>query len=194
MKNRLLILSALVLCLPCFAEPPAAYPRQPIPGLTPNHVIPPTPPAVVPGTVKACKVELIDCLKDVKDAFPLKEDREFRDGGIAACRDGYSICRGKVVAAALPSVFFDSDWLAEGIVSVHAPSFSVVELWMIDETNTETFLGLLHESAAIEGQYFADDVVFDRLGTDTLLVAHAQPMFDLDHNDEVATTDLLPLN
>ncbi len=192
MKKCLIVLSVLAIAGSAQAqgikknEPSKAWERQRID--PPGEVVPaPTP---TPLTPKACRGELKECLTDIKTTFPLKEDRDLRDGGIQACVEGYKICRGQVAAAGPVTTWFDSELLAEGIVDVHAPTNSTVALYSIGPDNVCVFVAFLHESA-IEGEYFAEDVVWDRLGTDVVLVAFSEPMFSVGDDDEAAAADLI---
>jgi len=192
-KKCLIVLSVLAIAGSAQAqgikktEPSKAWERQRIEA--PGDVVPA--PAPAPLTPKACRGELKECLTDIKTTFPLKEDRDLRDGGIQACIEGYKICRGQVAAAAPASTWFDAALLADGIVDVHAPTNSTVALYSIGPDNVCVFVAFLHESA-IEGEYFAEDVVWDRLGTDEMLIACSEEMFSVNGTtDEVAAVDLI---
>lgn len=177
------------------APPSKAYPRQYLPGMEPSGVAPvdgnSTDVGPKPGSVKFCRKELIDGLKECKDSFPQKEDRDLRDACTSAHKEGYLICRGRVVSRI--ETTFDADWLAEGIIVVHAESFQNVNLYKIDENNHASLVAVLSESPAWEGAYIYDDAnVLMDLGSDVVYVAIAEPFFmNEDSDDALGLCDML---
>lgn len=189
-------LATCALAQPGGKEPPnKAYPRQYLPGMEPAGVAPAdggsTEVGPKPGSVKFCRKELIDGLKECKDSFPHKEDRDLRDACTSALKDGYAICRGKAVPRV--ETTFDADWLSEGLIVVHAESFQNVNLYKIDAGGSASLVAVLSESPAWDGAYVYDDAnVLMELGADVVYVAIAEPFFmNEDSDDSVALADLL---
>jgi len=159
---------ALAFCGVAFAQ--KAYPRVPIPGLTPGTVAPSdAETAPPPNSRRKCLRDMIDDIKECRKQFPGPETKEERAACMGGAGMGFAACIGVVPAGEGSSIDTEEiDSTALQPIFATAPAGSVVELYLITDGQA-TNLGVMH---GVDGEYvlFFDATEYALEGFDVSLV------------------------